>query len=189
MNSKKHGSKENYEKFVVEAHEKLAAWVDTYPMGGMTVARNKHGQIIRIVFTNLFEGRGESGKLVMGDKKETRGEAEARVQAQGVANGLLEPAKENTKKKECVGCRENSKANKLKRMITGGAKLLKSELGIDASDLETIAKRRKVCESCKRYDFGICLECGCFCAAKVKLKSEACPINKWEAIEVTTNGN
>jgi len=67
----------------------------------------------------------------------------------------------------------------LKRLIKGSAKLLKAELGIDASDDATIIKRRNLCEACEHYDFGVCMECGCFCAAKVKLKSEQCPKGKW----------
>jgi len=67
----------------------------------------------------------------------------------------------------------------LKRLILGGAKLLKAELGIDACDEATIIDRRNLCESCEHYDFGVCDQCGCFCAAKVKLKSEKCPKGLW----------
>jgi len=74
----------------------------------------------------------------------------------------------------------------LLRLIKGSAKLLKSELGIDAADEETMAERKALCLSCPIYDFGVCVEekggCGCFVAAKVKLKSEACPLDKWKAV-------
>jgi hypothetical protein len=76
---------------------------------------------------------------------------------------------------ECSGC--NSKG--LKRLIQGGAKLLKSELGIDAASDDTIKDRKAKCLNCNYYDFGVCTTCGCFCAAKVKLKSEQCPKGKW----------
>ena len=64
-------------------------------------------------------------------------------------------------------------------LAKGGAKLLKAELGIDACDSNTIIDRRNICESCEDYDFGVCNLCGCFCAAKVKLKSEKCPKGQW----------
>lgn len=75
----------------------------------------------------------------------------------------------------CTSC----KAKGLKRLLKGSAALLKAELGIDAADESTIAKRRATCLACDSYDFGVCNKCGCFCAAKVKLKSEACPQGKW----------
>jgi len=94
-------------------------------------------------------------------------------------------ANEKTKKakKECVGC----KAKGLKRLIRGGAGLLKAELGIDACNPDTILERRRVCESCEHYDFGLCTECGCILAAKVKLKSENCPLEKWNWSENNDN--
>tara|TARA_R110000744_G_scaffold66072_8_gene135091 strand:- start:415 stop:726 length:312 start_codon:yes stop_codon:yes gene_type:complete len=75
----------------------------------------------------------------------------------------------------CTSC----KVKGLKRMLQGSAALLKAELGIDAADEETMAKRKATCLACDSYDFGVCNDCGCFCAAKVKLKSEACPQGKW----------
>ena len=89
--------------------------------------------------------------------------------------------KEEVKKKkgECKTCA----ANKLKRMVTGGVKLLKSELGVDAADEETMARRKAICLKCPVYDFGVCVEekggCGCFVAAKIKLEGEECPKGKW----------
>ena len=80
-----------------------------------------------------------------------------------------------TEKKECSTCAEKG----LKRLIFGGAKLLKSELGIDAATDDEMSKRRSLCESCPKMDFGVCTDCGCFLAAKVKLKSEKCPEGKW----------
>tara|TARA_R100000655_G_scaffold71369_2_gene109750 strand:+ start:6765 stop:7133 length:369 start_codon:yes stop_codon:yes gene_type:complete len=80
-----------------------------------------------------------------------------------------------TKKSGCTSC----SAKKLKRFIDGGIGLLKSELGIDACDQSTIIDRKDLCLKCEHYDFGVCNSCGCFCAAKVKLKSERCPKGKW----------
>jgi len=77
----------------------------------------------------------------------------------------------------CGGCNNGEKG--LNRLLLGGAKLLKAELGMDACDEETIIDRQNFCESCEHYDFGVCNKCGCFCAAKVKLKSETCPVGRW----------
>ena len=98
------------------------------------------------------------------------GDAETEVQA------IVEkPKKAQAKKQGCASCG----AKGLRNLIVGGAKLLKSELGIDACDEATIIDRRNLCESCEHYDFGVCDKCGCFCAAKVKLKSETCPVGRW----------
>lgn len=82
---------------------------------------------------------------------------------------------QSTEDKPCKTCGVKS----LKRLIAGGAKLLKSELGIDACDEKNMIDRKNICDSCEHYDFGVCNLCGCFCAAKVKLKSEICPDGRW----------
>lgn len=89
----------------------------------------------------------------------------------------IEPKKvEQKKPKPCGGCGKN----KLRRLIEGSAGLLKAELGIDAADEETIAERKAICLGCESYDFGVCNDCSCFTAAKVKLKSGSpCPQGKW----------
>jgi len=84
-------------------------------------------------------------------------------------------AKKSTKG-GCSGCG----ATGLKRLLQGSAGLLKAELGIDAADDATIENRKAICLNCDNYDFGVCNDCGCFCAAKVKLKSGSpCPQGKW----------
>ena len=84
-------------------------------------------------------------------------------------------ANKDKKKAGCTGCA----AKGLKRLILGGAALLKSELGVDAADQELQDKRKNICLGCESYDFGVCEDCGCFTAAKVKLKTEKCPKEKW----------
>ena len=83
----------------------------------------------------------------------------------------IKPVKKESKSNNCTSCG----ANKLKRFIEGGVGLLKVELGVDATDESTITDRKNICESCEHYDFGVCQKCGCFCSAKVRLKSEVCP--------------
>lgn len=82
-------------------------------------------------------------------------------------------------KKANIGC-SNCGAKGLKRLLQGSAALLKAELGIDAADDATIENRKAICLACGTYDFGVCNDCGCFCAAKVKLKTGSpCPQGKW----------
>jgi len=63
--------------------------------------------------------------------------------------------------------------------VKGAVGLAKSELGIGHADDETIAERRRICKSCEHQDLGVCGECGCYCAAKVRLSKETCPIGEW----------
>jgi 5,10-methylene-tetrahydrofolate dehydrogenase/methenyl tetrahydrofolate cyclohydrolase len=88
-------------------------------------------------------------------------------------------------KKGCSSCAKRG----LMSILKGGAKLLKAELGMDAADEATKAKRKALCLGCSNYDFGICREfdddgkdiggCGCICAYKVLLAGEECPRGKW----------
>ena len=91
--------------------------------------------------------------------------------------------KKNTEKRKAVAKKDSCKSckvDKLKRFILGGTQLIKSELGIDAADEETMAKRKAICLACESYDFGVCTDCSCFTAAKVKLKTGSpCPQGKW----------
>ena len=43
-------------------------------------------------------------------------------------------------------------------------------------------RRMEICRSCPNYIkiVGTCAECGCFMPAKTKMKSQSCPIGKWE---------
>ena len=76
----------------------------------------------------------------------------------------IKPVKKESKSNNCTSC---------------GATKLKVELGVDATDESTITDRKNICESCEHYDFGVCQKCGCFCSAKVRLKSEVCPEGRW----------
>ena len=83
----------------------------------------------------------------------------------------------------CTGCQQKKDAGFFRRMAKGVPGLLKSELGIGIADTATIMRRRHICEACPVYEFGVCDEakggCGCFLAAKVRVASESCPMEKW----------
>lgn len=76
----------------------------------------------------------------------------------------------------------------LKKYLQGAYKLGKSVSGIDKTDLDELERRKDICASCK-YNTSImyenhlpisrCKKCGCFIPAKIRLKSEKCPANKW----------
>tara|TARA_A100001515_G_scaffold120602_1_gene103601 strand:- start:210 stop:677 length:468 start_codon:yes stop_codon:yes gene_type:complete len=63
--------------------------------------------------------------------------------------------------------------------VKGAVGMAKSEFGIGHADDETIERRRTLCKGCEHQDLGVCGKCGCYCAAKVKLKTEKCPIGVW----------
>lgn len=63
--------------------------------------------------------------------------------------------------------------------VKGAMGMAKSELGIGHADDETIERRRTLCKGCEHQDLGVCGKCGCYCAAKVRLKKEKCPIGVW----------
>jgi len=96
-----------------------------------------------------------------------------------VPKGKPNVSKKENKDPSKGGCKSCA-AKGLKRLIQGGAALLKAELGMDAADEATIEKRKALCLACDSYDFGVCNDCGCFTAAKVKLKTGSpCPQGKW----------
>jgi hypothetical protein len=99
------------------------------------------------------------------------------VSEQIVVEDGVSPPRE--KKGGCKTCA----AKGLKRLITGSAKLLKAELGIDGVSDEVYEERKKICLGCEEYDFGVCKNCSCFLSAKCKIGNESCPINKWSAID------
>lgn len=51
---------------------------------------------------------------------------------------------------------------------------------------EIADERLKICQSCPELIqvTSQCKKCGCFMHAKVKLPIAACPIGKWDAVEV-----
>lgn len=89
----------------------------------------------------------------------------------------------NKKDKGCKNCRDKKKRS-LGDTIKGAVGLAKSEMGVGTVDDSTLEHRRQLCILCDRQDLGVCSECGCYCAAKVKLKKERCPLGKWERGEI-----
>ena len=92
---------------------------------------------------------------------------------------IQNPTPEKSKKGGCKSCA----AKGLKRLIAGGAKLLKAELGMDGVSEEVYEQRKKTCLSCDQYDFGVCNNCSCFLSAKCALGHESCPLDKWGSVK------
>mgnify|MGYP003148765510 CR=1 FL=1 len=161
MKFKDEGELENYIK---KSQSLLNEWADKTPLPGCSVARDKNGNVVTLTL------RASSKNL------------------RRIANTREGANISSVKEKGEGGC-ETCAARGLKRLISGGAKLLKSELGIDAAEEHTITTRKEICTKCPIQELGVCREkddegniiggCGCFCAAKVKLKTEECPIGKW----------
>ncbi len=87
---------------------------------------------------------------------------------------------ENTDNKTgCSSCKKKKKKRTLTDTLRGATKLVKSELGIGSAADSMVETRKALCLSCGFQDLGVCSKCGCYCAAKIKLKNEKCPIGKW----------
>jgi len=69
----------------------------------------------------------------------------------------------------------------MERIAHGASGLAKAALGIERADDATIAERYALCMTCDRNALGVCTECGCLCAAKMRVAGEACPEGKWQA--------
>jgi hypothetical protein len=51
--------------------------------------------------------------------------------------------------------------------------------GFSMATEEEQARRMTACHGCPEFDAGRCRICTCFLAAKIRMKTEACPIGKW----------
>tara|TARA_R110000824_G_scaffold89623_11_gene219592 strand:+ start:1504 stop:1965 length:462 start_codon:yes stop_codon:yes gene_type:complete len=98
------------------------------------------------------------------------------------------PEQVSAVKGKCKKCGKSKKAKpetqsdekrSLAGMIKGAVGLAKSELRIGAASEEEVSNRRAICIGCDKQILGVCSECGCYCAAKVKIAKERCPIGKW----------
>lgn len=153
-------TKEEFEEYKEKAQAELNSWVENNPLPGIGIGRDEHGNVIQITTSSRV---GNLARMSEGDPQFVH----------SVEKTLNSPYPEPEN-----GCKTCA-AKGLKRLILGGAKLLKSELGIDAADSDAVQTRKETCLKCEKYNFGVCEECGCFCAAKVKLSTEKCPIGKW----------
>lgn len=75
---------------------------------------------------------------------------------------------------------------KIAHGIIGLGKVAAQAVGIpiDQAPRDVAAKRHRICLTCDRWESGMCVECGCLVAAKVRIASEQCPLEppKWERI-------
>jgi len=164
-----------------QARLKLEEWISISHVDGLSVLRDKQGDVVQLRFTKTKEERF----LVQTPTYDREKEEQERKE-------YFEKAEKNLRskaKKKKGGCSSCGDKKGLLSLIKGSAKLLKAELGIDAADEETMAMRKEICLGCPVYDFGVCVEekggCGCFVAAKIKIKGEACPLSepKWKAVK------
>jgi len=54
---------------------------------------------------------------------------------------------------------------------------------MDTDETPLWKQRFSICQECPRFVkfSSTCRECGCFMVLKVRIKSERCPLGKWEA--------
>ncbi len=51
--------------------------------------------------------------------------------------------------------------------------------GFSTASAEEQARRLGICRACPQWDGGRCRLCGCYLAAKIRLRTEHCPIARW----------
>lgn len=166
-------TREEYNDYLEMSQSLLNEWAEKTPLPNCGIGKDENGDVVAITMgsraNNLERLAGIENTSVKSVSRGKSEEYEKFLKAQSDRNEEIKDSK---------GCKTCG-AKGLKRLILGGAKLLKSELGIDAADAETVQNRKNICLGCEKYNFGVCEDCGCFTAAKVKLNSEACPMGKW----------
>lgn len=67
-----------------------------------------------------------------------------------------------------------------KNLLSSVSNFIRS--GFELTPDEEYKKRLDICNNCPSLDqkAGRCTECGCFIKTKAKLKSDQCPLGKWE---------
>ena len=63
--------------------------------------------------------------------------------------------------------------------VRGAIGIAKAYSGIGLADRRTAESRYMACQKCQHNDLGRCIICGCFVAAKVRNRSERCPVEQW----------
>jgi len=79
---------------------------------------------------------------------------------------------------------KRSEALGLGDLARGAVGVAKAALGADRPPEAAITERYQCCISCPHNDRGVCVECGCFIGAKIRVSSSYCPAGKWTAVTV-----
>jgi hypothetical protein len=69
-------------------------------------------------------------------------------------------------------------------LARGAVGVAKAALGRDRAPEDAITARWDSCLACDKHDRGVCLACGCFVGAKIRLASAECPESRWVAVTV-----
>ena len=85
----------------------------------------------------------------------------------------LKSPEAHVKTEPCKGCGDK------KNIPKGIIGLAKAEFGFDKASEELIAERKAICMGCNLNDIGRCSKCNCYLYAKIRIKKEKCPENKW----------
>lgn len=79
---------------------------------------------------------------------------------------------------------KRSEALGLGDIARGAVGIAKVALGADLAPDCAITERYRLCASCSKNDRGVCVDCGCFIGAKIRLGSSFCPAGHWTAVTV-----
>jgi len=85
----------------------------------------------------------------------------------------LKAPESHIKTGSCKGCGDK------KNIPKGIVGLAKAEFGFDRASEELITDRKAICMSCDLNDIGRCFKCNCYLYAKIRIRKEKCPENKW----------
>jgi len=86
----------------------------------------------------------------------------------------LQSPESHVNTESCKGC---GGKRKIPKGIIG---LAKAEFGINKASEDLIAERKAICMRCEHNDIGRCERCNCYLYAKIRIKGEKCPENKWK---------
>lgn len=115
-------------------------------------------------------------------------EARSRLVAYGatIADGFINFQSPNAEIARGLITAGNQKTG-IKKIMHGVSGLAKAAIGADKADKSEIKRRREICQGtettprCQLWNpkLNTCRACTCFLPAKIRIKSEHCPINRW----------
>jgi hypothetical protein len=69
-----------------------------------------------------------------------------------------------------------------KDVVVGGYQTAKVYAGVDSPGEIVIQQRYDACNACEHNIAGQCNLCSCYIATKIRLRGQACPDHRWEAV-------
>ena len=79
----------------------------------------------------------------------------------------------------CAQASNSGRRPSIRGVVRGAIGVARAFAGVGAADRLTVKSRYASCLACADNDLGQCRVCGCFVAAKVRNRTERCPLGKW----------